>query len=256
VTTPAFSRATAARVLLRSLLVQGSWNYETLIGTGFAFTVLPALRQLHPDDPDELRAAVSRHAEVFNSHPYLATVAVGAVARLERDGTDPRVVSRFKSALRGSLGSLGDQLVWGAWRPATLVLALLLLLAGAPWWVGVGTFLLLYNALTLALRVWGWRIGTANGMEVGRAIREVPLQPLAQRLAGLGAALAGAATVVAVAPLTSILPLGAAPLDPLGLAADATAVGMGLWFGVRMRRVMGTVVAVAWGLVIGLGMIG
>lgn len=254
--TRAFSRATEARVLLRSLLVQGSWNYETLIGTGFAFTVLPALRQLHPDDPAALRAAVGRHAEVFNSHPYLATVAVGAVARMERDGVDPRVISRFKSALRGSLGSLGDQLVWGAWRPATLVLALLLLLAGAPWWLAVGTFLLSYNAFTLALRVWGWRIGQAGGLEVGRAIREVPLQQFAQRVAGLGAALAGAATVLAVAPLTSILPLGGAPLDPLGLAADAMAVGLGLWFGVRMRRVMGTVVAIAWGLAIGLGMIG
>ena len=30
-------RLVALRVLLRSLTVQGSWNYETLIGTGFAY---------------------------------------------------------------------------------------------------------------------------------------------------------------------------------------------------------------------------
>ena len=38
-----FPLSVSSRVLLRSLLVQGSWNYETLIGTGFAFTIVPVL---------------------------------------------------------------------------------------------------------------------------------------------------------------------------------------------------------------------
>src|SRR5690606_34203883 len=148
-------KSVALRVLLRSLTVQGSWNYETLIGTGFAFTVLPVLRYLHPTDTEAFRSALVRHTEIFNSHPYLATVAVGAVSRLESEGTDPVIIQRFKSALRGSLGSLGDQLVWMAWKPATMMVGLALVLAGTTWWLALGIFLALYNALHLGLRVWG-----------------------------------------------------------------------------------------------------
>ena len=44
-------RARAA-MILRSFAVQGSWNYRTLIGAGFAFALLPALRALYGRDPD------------------------------------------------------------------------------------------------------------------------------------------------------------------------------------------------------------
>src|SRR5690606_33407159 len=131
-------RRLALRVLLRSFTVQGSWNYETLIGTGFAFTLLPVLRHLYPADTEAFRAALARHTEVFNSHPYLATVAVGAVSRLEAEEADPGPIGRFKSALRGSLGSLGDQPVWSAWKPATVMGGLALAVAGMAWWLVAG----------------------------------------------------------------------------------------------------------------------
>ena len=50
-------------VLLRAFAVQGSWNYETLLGTGFGFVILPALRRLHAD-PAVLQDA-SRGGEVL-----------------------------------------------------------------------------------------------------------------------------------------------------------------------------------------------
>src|SRR5690606_32454688 len=63
--------------------IQGSWNYRTLIGTGFAFALLPLLRSRYRGDPARLRESLERHASLFNSHPYLAPVALGAVAQLE-----------------------------------------------------------------------------------------------------------------------------------------------------------------------------
>ena len=233
----AFPRRVTVGVLLRSFLVQASWNYETLIGTGFAFTLLPVLRYLHASDQAAYRAALARHAEVFNSHPDLATVAAGAVSRLEADGADPRMVERFKSALRGSLGSLGDQLVWTAWRPACALLGLILLLLGAAWWLAILVFLVVYNTLNLALRIWGWSVGTRSGIEVGKALREAPLQPLAGRVADVGAVLGGFAAVVA---------LGRLPVHsvPLGLALGAGALG--LWLGGRSRVVFALVLALVW----------
>lgn len=237
----ALPRRVELRVLLRSLLVQASWNYETLIGTGFAFTVLPVLRHLHPGDTEAFRAAISRHRRIFNSHPYLATVAAGAVSRLEADGADPVIIERFKSALRGSLGSLGDQLVWGAWRPAAVLLGISLILAGAAWWVAVTVFLAVYNVLNLGLRVWGWRIGSAAGLEVSKALRQAPLMTVAQRAADAGAAFAGFAAVLAAGhALETTLP------RPVVVGVLGAAVVAGVWLGPRTRMLFGAVLAVLW----------
>lgn len=185
-------------MLLRSFAVQASWNYRTLIGTGMAFVLAPALRHLYGNDPERLRAAVGRHAELFNSHPYLATVAAGAVARMEADGAPPETLARFKAAVRGSLGSIGDRLVWLTWRPACALLMVGLLLADVPWWVAVSVFLVAYNALHLWMRTWGLRVGLRDGVQVGRALREAPFERLGERAADAGAALSGFAAVLAL----------------------------------------------------------
>jgi PTS system mannose-specific IID component len=185
-------------MLLRSFAVQGSWNYQTLIGTGLAYVLAPALRHVYADDPARLRAAVARHAELFNAHPYLATVAAGAVARLEADGAPPETIARFKAALRGSLGSIGDRLVWLMWRPACALLMVALLLAGVSWWIAVGAFLVAYNALHLWMRVWGLDAGLRDGLAVARALREAPFERLGERAADAGAVLSGLSAVLAL----------------------------------------------------------
>lgn len=184
-------------MLWRSLAIQGSWNYQTLIGTGFAFLLAPALRRTYAD-PAALRAATARHAATFNSHPYLVTVAAGAVARLEADGTPPELVQRFKTALRGSLGSMGDRLVWLVWRPMSALLGVAFLLAGASWWVAAALFLGVYNALHLWLRARGLALGLSEGLQVGRALRALPLERLGEGASSLGAALAGFSAAAAL----------------------------------------------------------
>jgi mannose/fructose/N-acetylgalactosamine-specific phosphotransferase system component IID len=216
----------ARTLFVRSLALQGSFNYETLIGTGFAFVLLPALRAAAAGDEARLRASLARHAELFNSHPYLATVAVGAVARLEAEGAAPELVGRFKAALRGSLGALGDRLVWGAWRPACALLGLCVLFAGAAWWAGALAFLLAYNALHLWLRAWGLRIGLRDGLNVGRTIRDAPLGRLGDRAADAGAAMAGFAAVLA---------FGRAGAQGWELALGAAAAAAGIVLGFRLR---------------------
>ena len=210
-------RAVRRAMLLRSFAVQGSWNYRTLIGTGMAFVLAPALRHLYGGDPPALRRAVARHAELFNAHPYLAGMAAGAVARLEADGVPPETIARFKNAVRGSLGSLGDRVVWLMWRPACALLMVALVLAGVPWWASVLVFLGVYNALHLWLRVRGLEMGLREGLQVARAIREAPFDRLAERAGDTGSLLAGFAAVLAVGwggayPGVAMLPLGAAAL--------------------------------------------
>lgn len=232
-------------MLLRSFAVQGSWNYETLIGAGFAFTLMPALRYLYRQRDEQYEQAVERHTELFNSHPYLATVAVGAVSRLEAEGTEPLVVQRFKTALRGSLGSMGDRLVWSIWRPMSVLLGLVLLLGGAPWWAAVATFLIVYNTLHLVVRIQGLRIGTEAGLEVGRLLREAPVQSVIEIGSRVSCFLVGLAIVLWSARFDA---------EPVTLLIIGGAAVLGFVLGLQTRRVMailvGIVVAVA--LLIGL----
>jgi mannose PTS system EIID component len=192
---------------VRSFAIQGSWNYRTLIGCGFAFALLPVLRSLYANRPEELRAAVQRHTSVFNSHPYLAPMALGAVSVLEGN-EPPAVVDRFKSAVRGSLGGLGDRLIWAGFRPVCILLALAAVMLGAGWALATGGFLLIYNAGQVTLRGWALQFGLRNGLHLGEKLRSVPFEPIQRLLQRAGAFLVGVCLMLLFdgRPVTTELP--------------------------------------------------
>jgi mannose PTS system EIID component len=168
---PRLPLATRASMLLRLLAVQGSWNYEILLGNGIGFCIEPALRLLPGGvGGDAYRQALARQSSYFNAHPYLASVAVGALARAELEGEAPERIERFRTALCGPLGSVGDRLVWAAWLPFCSLIALAAYGLGARTRTVVLLFLLLYNAGHLALRVWGLQIGWQRGIRVAAAL--------------------------------------------------------------------------------------
>ena len=234
-----FPRSVRMRVLWRSLSVQASWNYRTLIGSGFAYALLPALRFIYRDRPAELQAAVLRHTELFNSHPYLSPLALGSVSVLEAT-EPPEVVTRFKSAVRGSLGTLGDRLIWAGWRPVCALLALLLVMLGAVWWSVLFAFLLLYNAGHLAVRFFAFRFGFAHGKRVGEELRRTPVQSVQRGLDQAGALLVGALLPLVIA--RPALPGWTGALWTVALASGAL---LGLRFGGRVRTPVAVVLAIA-----------
>lgn len=169
---------------LRSFVIQGSWNHRTMLGGGFSFAILPLLKRLHRDDPEGFSEALKRHSEHFNAHPYLSNVALGAVCRMEVNKRNPEEIRRFKLAVRGPLGSLGDSLVWVGWRPATVLAALCLALSGASPAMTLVFFLVLYNVGHLLLRIGGFALGVEKGSQVGDSLRSLGLPLQADRLAG------------------------------------------------------------------------
>ena len=184
-------RSACIATFLRSFLIQGSWNRRTMIGAGFGFSILPTLRRIYEDDPKGFGEALNRHTEHFNAHPYLANLALGAVCRMEKDGKAVEEIRRFKLAVRGPLGSVGDSLVWAGWRPVTVLAALLLALAGASPGVTVLFFLVSYNLGHLLLRIGGFAIGLERGSQVGDSLRKLSLPHQADRLAGMAVFLLG-----------------------------------------------------------------
>lgn len=208
---------------LRSLTIQGSWNYRTMVGGGFAFALLPVLRALAASRKEPLAEAVQRHLEHFNAHPYLTSMALGATTRLELDGEDAETVRRFKAAIRGPLGGLGDTLVWAAWLPTVTLLALAAAWAGLTPWACVLLFLAVYNAGHLALRTWGFTAGLHSGKELGPVLRSAHLAPLAEWVTRAGSVLAGVVTGLILAGDPGLRD-PAALWVPLALAAFATGV--------------------------------
>lgn len=189
---------TRAQILLRLLAVQGSWNYETLLGNGIGFCIEPALRLLPGGvHSPEFKAALARQSQYFNAHPYLAGVAIGALARVELDGEPADRIERFRTALTGPLGSVGDRLVWAGWLPFCSLIALLAFGLGAgPLFVTL-LFLGLYNAGHLGLRVWGLRVGWKHGMRVAPALAHPLLRRGPQEIGRLTALAAGVALPLA-----------------------------------------------------------
>jgi PTS system mannose-specific IID component len=143
------------------------------------------------------KEALARQSKYFNAHPYLASVAVGALARAELDGEPAEKIERFRTALPGPLGSVGDRLIWAGWLPFCSFVALAVYgLGGGPLGVLL-TFLGLYNVVHIALRAWGLRTGWNRGMHVAQALANPVLRrgpqviaPLAAFTAGLGVPLA------------------------------------------------------------------
>jgi mannose PTS system EIID component len=197
---PHVSIPTRVGMFSRLLAIQSSWNYELLMGIGIGFCIEPALRGL-PGGPGgaRYRDALARQCRYFNAHPYLASVAVGALARAELDGVPGQRIERFRTAICGPLGSVGDRLVWAGWLPVCSLLALAVYgLGGGPLRV-VATFLLTYNAGHIALRVWGLQAGWSHGMRVATALSSRVFRDGPAYLARAGALLAGIALPVALA---------------------------------------------------------
>jgi PTS system mannose-specific IID component len=178
-------------MLVRSLAIQGSWNYRSMLGGGFVFALLPLLKRLADGRGADLQASLARHSAHFNSHPYMVGIALGAVARLELEGERPEVVERFKAAVRGPLGALGDTLVWTGWLPATLLGALAAAWAGVPPLLCLALFLLVYNAGHLALRTWAFHIGFREGRAVGGRLRQLGLGHRTETILKAGTVLLG-----------------------------------------------------------------
>ena len=196
-----------ARAILRSFSIQGSWNDRTMTGPGLAHALAPLLARIHADDRTAFREAVQRHSRAFNAHPYLAPVAIGALARLESDGADPDTLSRFRSALRAPLGALGDGVAWAGWRPFCTSAAAIAFVLGLDALFAAGTFLVVYNAGHLALRIWGLRCGWRAGRSVASALKRAPLRRLERALVLANQVLIGALAALLIGQLPGTSPI-------------------------------------------------
>ena len=63
-------------VFNRHQYLQGSWNYERMQNGGWCYAMIPAIKKLYPNRDDQI-AALKRHLEFYNTHPYVSAPVIG-----------------------------------------------------------------------------------------------------------------------------------------------------------------------------------
>jgi mannose/fructose/N-acetylgalactosamine-specific phosphotransferase system component IID len=221
------------RALLRLLAVQGTWNYERMLGVGMGYAAEPLLEDLKTVDPVRHGEAVVRSAEFFNCNPNLAGLALGATARAEYEDVPGPQIARLRTALCSPLGALGDELFWAGLVPALVGVALSAAVLGAGWWAILG-FLVLYNLARLATGIWALGTGLDAGMRVGAAIGASWIPRAVARVGPLAGASVGLAVPLVAGWYLRGFGWGGG-LGSLAIAAAGAATAK--WFGPSLTSV-------------------
>lgn len=108
-------------VAWRSTFIQGSWNYERMQNGGWAYSMIPAIKKLYTTKEDRA-AALKRHLEFFNTHPYIASPILGVTLALEEERAngapvDDVAIQGVKVGMMGPLAGVGDPVFWFTVRP-------------------------------------------------------------------------------------------------------------------------------------------
>lgn len=170
------------KVVWRSFFLQAGWNFERMQNLGFAWSMQPALKEIYPDKNRRLDV-LKRHLELFNTHPYMATLLMGCVLKTERESAELRIdaaarVGAIKQAMTGPLAAIGDTLFWATLRPLAALSA-----AALAWMApGLGTlapvmiYLGIFNLPHLTIRFSGLFQGYALGPAVAEYLRKTDTQ--------------------------------------------------------------------------------
>lgn len=175
--------AVALKIFLSSLFIQGSFNYRGMQNLGFAFSMLPLAKRLKADKK-YLVSFLTRHLQLFNTHPYLSAPIIGSVVHIENengggDGSGAPAVN-LKNALTGPYAALGDSFFWAALKPFAAVFSVLLALQHSP--LAPFALLLLYNPTHLLVRIMGFVEGYRHGKDGIYFIRRLELPYLTGRI--------------------------------------------------------------------------
>ena len=175
-------------VMLRSQFLQGSWNYERMQNGGWAFLLIPALRKLYPNKEDA-SAALKRHLEFFNTHPYIAAPILGVTLALEEDKAngaeiEDSAIQGVKVGMMGPLAGIGDPVFWFTVRPILGALGASLAASGNI--IGPLLFFFGWNAIRMAFLWYTQEFGYRAGSEITKDMSGGILQDITKGASILG----------------------------------------------------------------------
>ena len=162
------SKSDRQKVWWRSQFLQGSWNYERMQNLGWAYSLIPAIKKLYTTKEDQA-AALERHLEFFNTHPYVAAPIMGVTLALEEERAngveiDDAAIQGVKIGMMGPLAGIGDPVFWFTVRPILGALGASLAASGNI--VGPLLFFFGWNAIRMAFLWYTQEFGYKAGSEI------------------------------------------------------------------------------------------
>ena len=153
---------------VRSTFLLGSFNFERMQAIGFAVSMIPAIKRFYTKKEDQA-AALSRHLEFFNTHPWIASPIMGVTAAMERqkargEDIDEAAITNVKVGLMGPLAGVGDPIFWGTARPVLAALGASIALSGNI--LGPLLFFFGLTIIRMLTRWYGFKIGYTKGVEI------------------------------------------------------------------------------------------
>lgn len=114
------------KVYVRNLFaLQFGWNYEKMQGLGYSYVIMPALKRLYKDDPEQMKKALQTHLGFFNTTPAMSHLIVGADMGLEEEFgiEDDAAVTGLKTGLMGPFAGVGDTIFIAIYRAIVFSIA-------------------------------------------------------------------------------------------------------------------------------------
>ena len=175
-------------VAWRSTFLQGSWNYERMQNGGWCYAMIPAIKKLYKD-PEDRKAALKRHLEFFNTHPYVASPVLGVTLALEEDrangaAVDDVAIQGVKVGMMGPLAGVGDPVFWFTVRPMLGALGASLALGGNI--LGPILFFVLWNAIRWGFMWYTQEFGYRTGSKITEDLSGGLLQDITKGASILG----------------------------------------------------------------------
>ena len=175
-------------IMLRSQFLQGSWNYERMQNGGWAYAIIPALKKLYPNK-DDASAALKRHLEFFNTHPYIAAPILGVTLALEEERAngapvDDAAIQGVKVGMMGPLAGIGDPVFWFTVRPILGAIAASLAAGGSL--IAPLFFFIVWNVIRVAFLWYTQEFGYQKGAEITKDLSGGLLQTITKGASILG----------------------------------------------------------------------
>ena len=176
------------KVWWRSTFLQGSWNYERMQNLGWAYSLIPAIKKLYTTKEDRA-AALERHLEFFNTHPYVAAPIMGVTLALEEEKAngaeiDDTAIQGVKIGMMGPLAGIGDPVFWFTVRPILGALGASLASAGNI--VGPLIFFFGWNIIRMAFLWYTQEFVYKAGSEITKDLSGGLLQKITKGASILG----------------------------------------------------------------------
>lgn len=164
------------RCLLRSGMLNAAYNTRGLQSMGFLYAVMPALREIYPDD-EAFAESCSRYSGYFNCNVVWAPFLCGAFIHTERQiaagSAAAGMVEILKETTLNSLSAVGDSFFSGSLMVSLMLILSCLVLLGSPHAAGV--LLPLWLLAVIFLKVVTFYFGLARGFTLLRVIRRLNL---------------------------------------------------------------------------------